>query len=87
MSEALSFAIYLIVCRELGETAIFPGSSFCFDSVEDNSYASSLADMTIWATTHSHTANEAFNHTNGDTFFWRYFYPKIGKYFGMDVRP
>ena len=86
MSEALTLAIYLIICRETGETVRFPGNDFMYDCPDDNSYAASLAKMSVWASTEEHTANEAFNHVNGDTFVWRYFLPQIGAYFGLGVR-
>lgn len=85
MSEAITLALYMIVCKELGKTPQFPGNKYFYNAVDDQSYAVGLADMSIWATTHEHTKNEAFNHTNGDMFIWRYFFPKIGKYFGLDV--
>lgn len=85
MSEALTLALYILTCKEQGEMPRFPGNKFFYNSVDDNSYAVSLADMSVWASTHEHTKNEAFNHANGDTFVWRYFWPKIGKYFGLEV--
>ncbi|PVH77017.1 nucleoside-diphosphate-sugar epimerase GsfE [Cadophora sp. DSE1049] len=85
MSEAITLALYMIVCKELGQTPQFPGNKYFYNAVDDQSYAVGLADMSIWATTHEHTKNEAFNHTNGDMFVWRYFFPKIGKYFGLDI--
>jgi hypothetical protein len=85
MSEVVTVALYLLVCKEVGETPKFPGNKFFWNAPDDNSFAESIADMTIWATTNEHTKNEAFNHTNGDTFIWRYFLPQIGKYFGIEV--
>lgn len=85
MSEALTLALYMLVCRETGETPRFPGNKYFYNCVDDNTYAVSLADMTIWATSSENTKNEAFNHANGDTFIWRYFFPRIGQYFGVEV--
>jgi hypothetical protein len=85
MSEAITLALYMLVCKEMGEIPKFPGNKFFYNCIDDQSYATSLADMSIWATTCEHTKNEAFNHTNGDTFMWRYFFPKIGQYFGIEV--
>ncbi|KAL4862672.1 hypothetical protein BDV12DRAFT_207071 [Aspergillus spectabilis] len=85
MSECLTLALYMLVSKEIGETPRFPGNKFFYNCVDDNSYAVSLADMTIWATTSQRTKNEAFNHANGDTFVWRYFFPKIGSYFGLEI--
>ncbi|KAH7412953.1 nucleoside-diphosphate-sugar epimerase GsfE [Cadophora sp. MPI-SDFR-AT-0126] len=85
MSEAITLALYMIVSKELGEIPKFPGNKYFYNSVDDQSYAKSIADMSIWATTHEHTKNESFIHTNGDMIVWRYFFPKIGKYFGLDI--
>lgn len=85
MSEALTMALYMLVSREIGVTPRFPGNKFFYNCIDDNSYAASLADMSIWASSSENTKNEAFNHANGDTFVWRYFFPKIGEYFGLQV--
>ena len=85
MSEALTLALYMLVCRELGEIPKFPGNRFYYNTVDDNSYAPSLADMSVWAVSNEHTKNEPFNHVNGDTFVWRYLWPKFGRYFGVEV--
>ena len=75
----------MLICKELGETPVFPGNKYYYNASDDNSYAPSLADMSVWAVTHEHTKDEAFNHVNGDTFTWRYFFPRIGEYFGITV--
>ncbi|KAF4771362.1 hypothetical protein N7455_007876 [Penicillium solitum] len=85
MSEALTLAIYFLISRELNQPPEFPGNEFLWNSVDDNSYAPSLADLSIWATTQDHCQNEAFNHCNGDVFVWKYFWADIGKYFGLEV--
>ncbi|KAM0332013.1 hypothetical protein ACHAQA_002279 [Verticillium albo-atrum] len=84
MSAALTLAIYILTCREMGEVPVFPGNKFFYNSVDDASYAPSLADMNVWAATSEHTKNEAFNHTNGDVIVWKYFWPKLGRYFGIE---
>jgi len=86
MSQALTLALYILVSKERGETPRFPGNEYFYNCVDDSSYAPSIADMSIWAVTNEHCKNEAFNHTNGDVFVWRYFWPRLGKYFGLDVR-
>lgn len=86
MSEAITLALYMLINKELGQVPRFPGNKYFYNAVDDSSYAAGLADISVWATTQEHTKNEAFNHVNGDTFVWRYFFKKIGAYFGMDVR-
>lgn len=85
MSEAITLALYMLINKELGQIPPFPGNKYFYNCVDDQSYAVGLGHMSVWATTHEHTKNEAFNHVNGDTIVWRYFFQKIGKYFGIDV--
>lgn len=85
MSQALTLALYMITCKEMGVIPKFPGNKFFYNSTDDCSYAAGIADLSVWASTQEHTKNEAFNHVNGDTFVWRYFWAQIGKYFGLEV--
>lgn len=85
MNLSMSWAIYLLICRELGTTPHFPGSQVFLDSVEDISYAPNIADMTVWATTHEHTRNEDFNNASGDPVMFRYFWRELAAYFGMQA--
>ncbi|EKG11792.1 hypothetical protein MPH_11288 [Macrophomina phaseolina MS6] len=83
MSQALTAAIYLLVCKEDGDPGAFPGSAFIFDHFDDCSYAPSLADLSVWASTQEHCANEDFVHCNGDVYMFRYFWPHLAAYFGV----
>ncbi|KAJ4249722.1 hypothetical protein NW764_016485 [Fusarium oxysporum] len=85
MAVALTLAIYFICCKETGEAPTFPGNKIIYNSVDDASFAPSLADMKVWAATSEKTANEAFNHTNGDMFVWKYFWQAMGSYFDVNV--
>ena len=85
MSEAITMALYFLICREMGESAIFPGNKAFYNTVDDQSYAPGIADMSVWASINDRCKNEAFNHVNGDVIMWRYFWPAIGAYFGLDV--
>ncbi|KAL5355843.1 NAD-dependent epimerase/dehydratase [Aspergillus floccosus] len=85
MSEALTIAIYLLICRELNQPGQFPGNEYFWNSIDDNSYSPSLADLTVWATTQEHCKNEVFNHCNGDVFVWKYLWQDVAKYFDVEV--
>ena len=85
MSEALTIAIYMLICRELNQPATFPGNEYFWNSIDDNSYAPSLADLTVWASTKEHCKDEAFNHVNGDVFVWKYMWQDVARYFGVEV--
>ncbi|KAJ4191687.1 hypothetical protein NW759_016670 [Fusarium solani] len=85
MSAALTLAMYFLCCREMGEVPIFPGNKLIYNSVDDCSFAPSLAHMNVWAATEDIAKNEAFNHTNGDVFVWKYFWRRMGSYFGVET--
>ncbi|KAH6995543.1 hypothetical protein BKA56DRAFT_471695 [Ilyonectria sp. MPI-CAGE-AT-0026] len=85
MSLALTLAIYMLCCREMGQVPVFPGNKLFYSTADDSSYAPSIADMGVWAATSEHTENEAFNHTNGDTIVWKYFWPRLGRHFGISI--
>ncbi|KAK7725923.1 hypothetical protein SLS63_007915 [Diaporthe eres] len=85
MSMALTVAIYFLTCRELGQIPMFPGNKFFYNAVDDVSYAPSIADMSVWASTNEHTKNEAFSHNNGDYIVWKYFWARLGEHFGMEI--
>ncbi|UPL01960.1 hypothetical protein LCI18_012894, partial [Fusarium solani-melongenae] len=84
MSEAITLAIYFIVCHETREAPKFPGNQFYYNCPADCSSADGVADLSVWATTQEHTKNEAFNHSNGDVYVWKYLFPRLGAYFGLD---
>lgn len=85
MSFGLTVALYFLLCKEAGQVAHFPGNKFFYNAVDDQSYAPSIADMSVWASTQEHTKNEAFNHNNGDYIVWKYFWPRLAGYFGLEV--
>ncbi|KAJ5161864.1 hypothetical protein N7492_007256 [Penicillium capsulatum] len=85
MSEILTIFLYMLVCRELGQPPTFPGNSTSWNLVDDNSYAPSLADLSVWAVSHDHCKDEAFNHVNGDVFIWKYIWQEIAAHLGIEV--
>jgi nucleoside-diphosphate-sugar epimerase len=85
MNEALTLALYLLVCRELGEEAVMPTNQRYWEGAEDISDTRLISEMTIWASTSSKTGNQAFNITNGDYFCWKYMWPRLAKYFGASA--
>lgn len=86
MSQAITAAIYFLVCRELGEEPKFPGNELIYNSLDDSSSATSLADLTVYVSTQEKARNEDFIHTNGDVYMWRYFWPFLAAHFGIEVR-
>ena len=85
MNSALTYAMYILVCKELGQEAKMPTNQVYFEGFDDLSDSQIIADMTIWASTTSHTGNQAFNVTNGDYFSWRYMWPRLATYLGVSA--
>jgi nucleoside-diphosphate-sugar epimerase len=84
MNIVLTLAIYGTLCKELGMPFVFPGSQIQWDGLTDMTDADLLAEQMIWAGTHLEGRNEPFNTANGDVFRWRWMWPKLAAYFGVD---
>ncbi len=87
MSEAITMALYFLICRELNDPATFPGNELFYNSVDDQSYAPGIADLSVFASTNPQCADEAFTHVNGDVIMWRYFWPQVASHFGLENIP
>jgi nucleoside-diphosphate-sugar epimerase len=85
MNSAMTFALYFIICKELGTEAPMPTNQPYWEGYDDVSYASLIADLTIFVSTHPRCGNEAFNVANGDYFTWRYMWPRLAAYFGASA--
>lgn len=84
MNMALTLSVYANICKELGQSFIFPGSEAQWNFITDVTDADLLGEQMVWAATHEEGENEAFNITNGDTFRWRWLWPKIAEHFGLE---
>jgi nucleoside-diphosphate-sugar epimerase len=92
MNMALTLAVYAAICKELGMTFTFPGSSTQWNGLTDVTDADLLGEQIVWAGTHPKGENEAFNIANGDVFRWRWLWPRIAELFdlpwaGFEVEP
>lgn len=85
MNSALTYALYFLVCKELGEEARMPTNQLYWEGYDDLSDSRLIADLTIWASTSQNAGNQAFNVTNGDYFTWRYMWPRIAKHMGASA--
>ncbi|KAL4885960.1 hypothetical protein BJY04DRAFT_214153 [Aspergillus karnatakaensis] len=81
INEALPMAQYFLICRYLNEPPLWPGSLASYYRVENQSYAPSIADLTLWASTTPTCKNQAFNHTNGDVIVWKFLWHLLARYF------
>ncbi|WP_343560353.1 SDR family oxidoreductase [Sphingobacterium sp.] len=85
MNLALLIAVYATISKKLNIPLRFPGKPGAYDSLLEMTDASLLAKATVWAATEPQAANQAFNINNGDLFRWKDLWPKIAKYFEMEV--
>ncbi|KAJ5318516.1 hypothetical protein N7476_004936 [Penicillium atrosanguineum] len=82
LNEALTIAMYFLICRELGTAAPMPTNQRYWEGTEDVSHAPLIADLAIFVSTRKLCANEAFNINNGDYFSWRYMWPRLAENLG-----
>lgn len=84
MNMVLTLSTYANICKETGKKFVFPGSKEQWNFITDVTDSDLLGEQMIWAATDPHGANEAFNIVNGDTFRWRWLWPQIAEYFGLE---
>jgi nucleoside-diphosphate-sugar epimerase len=87
MNLAVAIAVYASMAKELALPLRFPGKPGAYDSLLEVTDAGLLARATVWAATDERSANQAFNINNGDLFRWSELWPKIARYFEMEVAP
>ncbi|WNG33063.1 SDR family oxidoreductase [Archangium violaceum] len=87
MNLAMVIAVYAAMSKELGLPLRFPGKPGAYHSLLEMTDAGLLARATVWAATHERCANQAFNINNGDLFRWSELWPKIARFFDLEVAP
>ncbi|MBO0780192.1 MAG: SDR family oxidoreductase [Ktedonobacteraceae bacterium] len=87
MNLAMVIAIYAAISKELGLPLRFPGKPGAYNSLLEMTDAGLLARATVWAATDERCANQAFNINNGDLFRWSEMWPKIARFFDLEVAP
>jgi len=85
MNLALLIAVYATISKKLNIPLRFPGKIGAYHTLLEMTDATLLAKATVWAATEPQAANQAFNINNGDLFRWKDLWPKIAKYFNMEV--
>ena len=86
MNMGFTLAVYATLCRERSEPFIFPGSDAQWNALTDVTDARLLAEHLEWASTNSAGGDQAFNVVNGDIFRWRWLWPQIAAYFGVEAQ-
>lgn len=85
MNLVVAIATYASLSKELGLPLRFPGKLGAYDKLIEMTDSGLLARATIWAAGESRAANQAFNINNGDLFRWNDMWPKIARFFDMEV--
>ncbi|WP_022826391.1 SDR family oxidoreductase [Hymenobacter norwichensis] len=87
MNLALVIAVYAAISKELGLPLRFPGKPGAYDKLLEMTDAGLLARATVWAATEPRCVNQAFNINNGDLFRWNELWPKLARFFELEVAP
>jgi nucleoside-diphosphate-sugar epimerase len=87
MNLAMVIAVYAAMSKELGIPLRFPGKPGAYEKLIEMTDAGLLAKATVWAATEQRCANQAFNINNGDLFRWNEMWPKIARFFELEVAP
>jgi nucleoside-diphosphate-sugar epimerase len=66
------------------EPFIFPGSREQWNALTNVTDARILAQQIAWAATTPAAHRQAYNISNGDLFRWRWLWPQIAAYFGVE---
>jgi nucleoside-diphosphate-sugar epimerase len=81
---AAAVAVYATVVKALGRPFAFPASAGCFEHCWQMTDADLLAQGAEWASTTPACANQAFNISNGDHYYWRDLWPRFAAFFGLE---
>jgi nucleoside-diphosphate-sugar epimerase len=84
MNMGSTLAVYASICKETGRPFRFPGSSAQWNGLSDVTDARIIAKQIVWAANSAGARNEAFNIVNGEYFRWKWLWPRIAKWFGVD---
>jgi nucleoside-diphosphate-sugar epimerase len=87
MNLGVTLAVYATLCRETGQPFVFPGSRVQWDGLTDVTDAGLLGRQMEWAALSPAGRDQAFNTVNGDVFRWRWMWPQIAAFFGVDAPP
>jgi nucleoside-diphosphate-sugar epimerase len=87
MNLTTVIAVYAAISRELGLPLSFPGKPGAYRALYQCIDSALLARALTWMASTPACANQACNITNGDLFRWENLWPRIARFFGMEVGP
>ncbi|WP_303311253.1 SDR family oxidoreductase [Hymenobacter sp. BT730] len=85
MNMGTTLAVYASICKETGRPFRWPGSEAQWNGLSDVTDARIIAKQLVWAATTDAARNEAFNIVNGDYFRWRWLWPRLAAWFGVEA--
>ncbi|MCR4470429.1 SDR family oxidoreductase [Burkholderia sp. SCN-KJ] len=85
MNLVMAIAVLATLSRESGVPLRFPGPTSAWNSLHHLADANVIADAAHWAAEAPTAANEMFNIANGDPGRWRYVWPTLADFFGLDT--
>ena len=85
MNMGLTLAVYASLCKASGQPFVFPGSSAQWNGLSDMTDAGQIARQLAWAAESPAAANQDFNIVNGDVFRWKWLWPRLAAYFGVEA--
>jgi nucleoside-diphosphate-sugar epimerase len=87
MNMGVTLACYAAICRETGRPFVFPGSVPQWEGLSDVTDARIIASHMVWAATTPAARNEPFNIVNGEIFRWKWLWPQLAKWWGLEAAP
>ena len=85
MNLGTTLAVYAAICQETGRPFRWPGSEAQWSGLSDMTDARVLAKHLLWAATTEEARNTAFNVVNGDVFRWKWLWPRLARWFGVEA--
>ncbi len=84
MNMVATLCAYASLCRDRGLPFVFPGSETQWNALTDVTDADLLAEQMLWAASNPDGQDQAFNTANGDVFRWRWLWPQVAAWFGLE---
>ncbi|WP_027133570.1 SDR family oxidoreductase [Geminicoccus roseus] len=85
MNLGTTLAVHASICKATGRPFRWPGSQAQWEGLSDVTEARILARQLIWAATTEAARNQAFNIVNGDVFRWKWLWPRLAAWFGVEA--
>jgi nucleoside-diphosphate-sugar epimerase len=87
MNLLMVIAVYAAISKALGLPFSFPGKPGAYRALYQATDSGLLARSIEWMSTEPQCGNQAFNITNGDLIRWESLWPKLARFFEMELAP